>query len=240
MSPASGREPDFTQFYARRGLTNPGQAVAKRSARALREYGARYFKGRLVELGCGDKNKQLLLGDLVSEYIGVDHADCIHDHTNIDILASAYATTLPDDSFDCALCTAVLEHLEEPLDALREAHRILKPQGVALYTVPLFFPLHEEPRDFYRYTRHGLRYLFEKAGFEVLELVPLSSYPLMALTQWNYYLQRVRRGVLKPFVRLAVACANLAAPALDRVLPQDERFTWMYLVVARKPGKGSS
>lgn len=226
---------DFAKFYAKRSLTNPGYAVARRSAEALRTYAERYFKGRLVELGCGDKNKQYLLGDLVTEYIGVDHQDCIHDRSKIDVLASAYATTLPDATFDCALCTAVLEHLEEPRRALEEAHRILVPGGIALYTVPLFFPLHEEPRDFYRYTRHGLRYLFEGAGFEIVEIVPLSSYPLMSFTQWSYYLQTVRRGVLKPIVRAMVAFNNLVAPTLDRVLPRDDRFTWMYLVVARKP-----
>jgi len=226
---------DFAKYYARRSLTNPGRAVVRRSAEAIRKYAERYLSGRLVELGCGDKSKQLLLGDLVSEYIGVDYAGNIHDSTEVDIVASAYATTLPDASFDCALCTAVLEHLEEPRDALAEAFRILKPGGIALYTAPLFFHLHEEPRDFYRYTRHGLRYLFEEVGFEVLELEALSSFPLSAITQWSYYLQNARRGVLKPFVRLAVVCNNLVAPALDRVMPRDERFTWMYLVVARKP-----
>lgn len=238
-APANGGR-DFAKYYARRSLTNPGRAVVRRSAEAIRSFGERYLSGRLVELGCGDKSKQLLLGDLVSEYIGVDYAGNIHDASKVDIVASAYATTLPDDSFDCALCTAVLEHLEEPRDALAEAFRILKPGGTALYTVPLFFHLHEEPRDFFRYTRHGLRYLFEGVGFEIVELEALSSFPLSAITQWSYYLQNGRRGLLKPFVRLAVVFNNLVAPVLDRWLPRDERFTWMYLVVARKPAAPTS
>jgi len=226
----------LARFYKRRRLSNPGRAVERRASAALREYAERHFRGRLVELGCGDKNKELLLGDLVSEYIGVDHAGCIHDTAKVDVIASDYETTLPDASFDCALCVAVLEHLEEPKRAIDEAFRILKPGGTAVYTVPLFFHLHEEPRDFFRYTRHGLRYLFEGAGFERVEIVALSSYPLTAITQWSYYLQTVRKGILKPFVRLVVAFNNLVAPGLDRILPRDERFTWMYLVVAHKPG----
>ena len=56
-------------------------------------------------------------------------------------------------SFDCILSTAVLEHLEDPGCALKEASRVLRLGGHVLYTTPLFWHLHEERRDFYRYTR---------------------------------------------------------------------------------------
>ncbi len=238
MKTAPKRPVDFfdpKKFWTKPSLTNPGWAVCRRAYGAIRERAELHFKGRLLEIGCGEKRMQMLLGDLVDEYIGLDHPGCIHDQSNVDVLASAYETTLASGSFDCVLSAAVIEHLEEPGAALREAARVLKPGGIALYTAPFFFHLHEEPRDFFRYTKHGLRHLFEQAGLEVIEITPLSSYWLTSLTQWSYYLQCVRRGPLKPFVRLAVACNNLVARLLDRVLPRDERFTWMYLVLARKP-----
>lgn len=240
MKPRAAKRPadvyDPKEFWRKPGLSNPGWAVRRRAYGAIRERAEHHFKGRLLEIGCGEKRLQLLLGDLVDEYIGLDHPGCIHDQSNVDVLASAYETTLESETFDCVLSSAVIEHLEEPGAALKEAARVLKPGGVAIYTAPFFFHLHEEPRDFYRYTKHGLRHLFEQAGFEVIEIAPLSSYWLTCMTQWSYYLQCVRRGPLKPFVRLLVMGNNAFARALDRVMPRDERFTWMYLVIARKPG----
>jgi hypothetical protein len=80
-----------------------------------------------------------------------------------------------------------------------------------------------------------LRHLFESAGFEVLEVAPLASFWITAGAAWGYYLQAWRKGLLKPFVRLAVVAGNVVFPFLDRCLPRDERFAWMHIVVARRP-----
>jgi SAM-dependent methyltransferase len=42
----------------------------------------------------------------------------------------------PDASFDCALMAHSLEHCYEPVRALREAHRVLKPRGELVVTTP--------------------------------------------------------------------------------------------------------
>ncbi len=52
---------------------------------------------------------------------------------------------------------------------------MLKPGGKLILTVPFLGRLHEEPFDYYRYTRYGLRHLLEKGGFEVVEIVPTGS-----------------------------------------------------------------
>jgi SAM-dependent methyltransferase len=43
--------------------------------------------------------------------------------------ADAYNTGFPSESFDMVHCRLLLCHLERPLDALREMHRLLKPGG---------------------------------------------------------------------------------------------------------------
>ena len=145
----------------------PQFMVIKRGAQAIVRAAQGRLQGRLLDVGCGTKRKQLLVGDLVDEYVGLDHRDSLHDQSSVDIFGTAYEIPEPDCSFDSILCTAVLEHLEEPELALREAFRVLKPGGHAIYTVPMFWHLHEEPRDFFRYTKYGIKHLMEKAGFEV-------------------------------------------------------------------------
>lgn len=71
--------------------------------------------------------------------------------------------------------------------------------GYVIYTVPLFWHLHEEPRDFYRYTKYGLKYLFEKNGFDIIEIKPLAGFWVTFGQEFVYYLYRFRReGIVNP------------------------------------------
>ena len=221
-------------YYSLWKITDPAFFATRRAGREIRAEAERYFSGRLLDVGCGSKSKQLLVGDLVDEYVGLDHADTLHDLAQADLIGTAYDIPVPDASFDSALCTAVLEHLEDPHAALLEAARVLKPGGYALYTAPLYWHLHEEPRDFFRYTRYGLQHLFTVAGWEVIHIVPMSGFWGTFLTQFNYYLARFAKGPLAYLLAPPIALNNLAAFCLDRGVLRDERFTWLYLVVARK------
>lgn len=127
----------------------------------------------------------------------------------------------------------MLEHLERPGDALNEAHRLLRPGGHLILTAPFFWPLHEEPRDFYRYSPYGLRFLLEEADFEVCEVVPLSGAWTTFALQWSYALTKYRRGPLTPFVSLLTRFVQWAGPRWDRVDFQP-RFSWNHLAVGRR------
>ncbi|MCP4361151.1 MAG: methyltransferase domain-containing protein [Chloroflexi bacterium] len=223
------------KYYNRYGITHPAYNVSRIAGAHIRDRASCYFSGRMLEIGCGTKIKGLLVGEFVDEHIGLDHAECPHDHSNIDIFGTAYEIPVDDSSYDCVLSTAVMEHLEEPQKAICEAFRVLNSGGYGIYTMPLFWHLHEEPRDFFRYTKYGLQYLFEKAGFDIVELTPLSGYWVMSSTEWNYYLKKFRRSLLKYFVDGVIMFNNWFFPKLDKGVLRDERFTWMYLVVIRKP-----
>ena len=217
------------------GVTDPAWRAYRIAARQIREAGQGRLRGRMLEIGCGAKTKGLLLGDLVAEHVGLDHEDTPHDKSRIDLFGTAYDIPADSDSFDCVLSTAVLEHLEEPAAALKEAFRVLKPGGYGLYTAPFFWHLHEEPRDFFRYTRYGLDYLFRDAGFTVEKIEPMSGFVTTFLTLLNYNINKLGRGPLAPIAKLAIAMNNLIAAMADRGPFRDERFTWMYLAVVRKP-----
>lgn len=97
--------------------------------RQLKQYASEYFSGRLIDIGCGTKPYKDLLAPYITEHIGVDHQNTLHDKSNIDRFGTAYEIPAEDGEFDCALYTAVLEHLEESELALKECHRVLKRGG---------------------------------------------------------------------------------------------------------------
>jgi len=72
-------------------------------------------------------------------------------------------TTMRDkEKYDVILCLNVLEHEYETEKALRNLHRALRRNGVAYIAVPVHFPLHDEPHDYWRFTEHSLRRLLKE------------------------------------------------------------------------------
>ena len=204
--------------------------------RAVVDCGARHLRGRLVDIGCGAKPYAAALAPYVESHVGVDHPAT--PHGRVEGGPARHRLRHPRRarrSFDGALCTAVLEHLEEPEKAIRECHRVLKPGGVAVYSVPFIWHLHEEPRDFFRFSKYGLRYLFEK--------VRLRAGRDAGAVRLLHHLRHPAQLLRLPAQPRPAALAAADRPVLpgdprrgwllDR-LSRDERYTWMYVLVARK------
>jgi ubiquinone/menaquinone biosynthesis C-methylase UbiE len=202
----------------------------------LERYASKYFTGKLIDIGCGTKPYQRLVIPYVISHVGIDHKDTLHEKSNIDRFGTAYGIPAEDGEFDCALCTAVLEHLEEPERALRECYRVLRSAGIAIYSVPFIWHLHEEPRDFYRFSKYGLQYLFEKVGFDIIEINPLSGFWVTFGQLFVYYIYRFNRGPFKfipiiPVIGLLIQGLCYLLGQIDKT----EQWTWMHMIVARKP-----
>jgi SAM-dependent methyltransferase len=137
------------------------------------EAAAEFAGGHLVDIGCGGKPYQALFAPFIKGYLGLD----IYSKTSNtpDVFALAQALPLQNASADTVFLAQVLEHVSEPWTCLREVSRILKPGGHLILTVPQTWMLHEAPFDFYRYTPHGLKYLCERAGLEVVLEKPLGN-----------------------------------------------------------------
>jgi SAM-dependent methyltransferase len=198
----------------------------------------KYAKGTLLDIGCGVKPYMKMAAPYVKVHIGVDHHATLHDKSNIDMPGSAYDLPLEDDSVQTILCTDVLEHLEEPKKAIAESFRVLATGGYAIYTVPLFWHIHEAPRDYFRYTEFGLRYLFEECGYEVVEVKSLTGFVATFSQMLVYFLFRLRRGGrLNPLWWLIPplgALIQLIAYMINKVDPTKD-FTAEYVLVAQKP-----
>jgi len=197
----------------------------------------KYACGKLLDIGCGQKPYFQMAFPFVDKHIGIDCQGALNDRDGADILGVATNIPCKTGYFDVVLCTDVLEHLEEPKIAIMETCRVLKVGGYAIYTVPLFWHIHEPPRDFYRYTKYGLKYLFEECGFEIEEIKPLSGFIVMVSQFLAYYLLKFRMGgKLNPLWWLIPPINHLIqaiAYALNKI-DRSEEFTIEYILVARK------
>lgn len=198
------------------------------------------FRGCVVDLGCGTRPYERDILAHADCYVGVDWNRTLHGmHADV---AADIGAALPfqDESADCVVAFEVLEHMAEPGRLLEESRRILAPGGLMMISVPFQWWVHEGPRDYYRYTRHGLAYLMNKAGFEIDTIVPTSGFWSMWVLKLNYQTARLPRGP-RPLRRLMRAVlipfwwsGQTLAPILDRLWPE-ERETAGYFVTARKP-----
>jgi SAM-dependent methyltransferase len=124
-----------------------------------------YFKGKVLNAGAGNRDiRRLVDGQLFNQDIPTG----LHN-ANINIFSPLHQIPVEDGFFDVIICNAVLEHVANPDDVLREFHRVCKPKGVLYLCVPFMQPEHLDPTDFQRYTLDGLKRLVQQHGFEVIQ-----------------------------------------------------------------------
>ncbi len=201
---------------------------------------AGHIKGTVYDLGCGERPYEQDILEYADEYIGVDWGHTHHD-LKADLVSDLNRPLpLEGEVADTVVSFQVMEHLCEPQTMLGEAFRILRKNGNIVVTVPFQWWVHEAPDDYFRYTIHGLRYMFEKAGFSDIQITPSSGFFSMWVLKSNYFSTRLIRGP-RP-LRLALRALMLPvwfvsqwlAPHLDRLDGRPELETAGYTVVARK------
>ncbi len=162
---------------------------------------------RVFDIGCGTKPFSADLTKIGCICIGVDIDDGFYDQGFIDLVGSAYRVPAADGEADAVMLIQVIEHLDKPQEAFAEAHRLLKPGGIAIVTSPFLYPIHAAPHDYLRYTRFFIEGLAEKTGFEVVERREIAGYWFSAGVNCALYMQSFNRGLLARFRVIDVAIA---------------------------------
>ena len=138
----------------------------------------KYAKGHLVDLGCGHVPLYATYKDLVSQNTCLDWANTAHENGYLDQVQDLNKPIdSPDASVDTIVLSDVLEHIRKPEELIREMFRLLRPNGHVIMNVPYYYGLHEQPYDYFRYTRFALKSMAEDAGFEVVHLEAIGGVP---------------------------------------------------------------
>jgi len=173
----------------------------------------------VYDIGCGQKPFASYLKNKVKVHIGVDLVDGFYKSNQIDLIGSAYKVPAPDGIADAVILSQVIEHLETPLRAIRECHRLLKSGGLMFLSFPFLYPVHAEPRDFLRYTECYLRQEIAGTGFEVVESEQLGGYWYLTGIYAAMYLQDLERGPLltRRLVKLVSMLAQFLCLGLHKL-----------------------
>lgn len=93
----------------------------------------------------------------------------ISNYPNVEVVADAHVLPYADNSVDAIFISAVIEHLYNPLVAIAEMHRVLKPRGVVFSITPFMQAYHGYPHHYQNLTLTGHEYYFTSKGFTLLE-----------------------------------------------------------------------
>lgn len=119
----------------------------------------------IVEIGARPAEGQEHEADLRDLFRGREYIGCdLQPGVGVDRVEDVHALTFADASVGTLIAADTLEHVADPIRAMQEVHRVLKPGGTAVITSVMFFVIHEHPWDYWRFTPQGFEQLL--APFE--------------------------------------------------------------------------
>lgn len=187
---------------------------------------------RLLDAGAGEgANKKFCEHlDYVSqdfaEYLGEGDGSGLQtgswDVGGIDIVSDITNIPEPDGTFDAILCSEVFEHLPDPVLALKEFSRLLKPGGTLLITAPFSSLSHFAPYHYYSgFNRYFYQQHLPEQGFEILQLEENGNYfewLAQELRRLDFMAVRYSKAAMSRFER---AVRDLLLKALERFSSTD-------------------
>jgi SAM-dependent methyltransferase len=187
---------------------------------------------RILDAGAGEGRYARYFGRCC--YTGVDLGigDPAWDYSSLHALADLAALPFASGSFDACLNIVTLEHVREPAAVIGELARVLQPGGRLLLAVPHQWEVHQAPHDYFRFTRYGVRYLLEGAGFTEISIRPAGGlFRLLSRRLLNAL--QFFPALAWPLAALVLVPLALILPAFDS-LDRECSFTLGYICTARK------
>ncbi len=176
-------------------------------------------KGSILDIGCGYGHFIKMMGNAGWAAAGIEPSSRTSGYAK-DKGLTVIETTIddaefPDESFDVITAFYVLEHLFDPLSAVKKIVMLLKPRGLTVLRVPHTTPLvkfltifkiknnlYDLPFHLYDFSPKTIRLLLEKAGFSSIRVIPGSP------TSPNHYGERAISLVSGTFSQILFSMSN--------------------------------
>jgi SAM-dependent methyltransferase len=187
---------------------------------------------RVLDAGAGEGNYKRYFSK--QRYCGLDLGvgDQKWDYTRLDVVGDLARIPFEAGTFDAAINIVTLEHVTEPARVVCEIARVLKPGGRLLLIAPLEWEEHQQPHDYYRYTRYGLEHLLKQAGFAEIVIEPVGGF-FRLLSRRLFNALQFFPGPLMIVAAIFFVPPALFLPLLDG-MDRRRNFTPGYICVARR------
>ena len=127
----------------------------------------------------------------------------------------------------------VLEHTKNPINAIQNLYEIIEENSYVMLSTPFIFHIHDEPYDFFRFTKYGLEILFQ--NFKEVVIKPRNGWFETILVL--FVRLRMERNILSKMIgNLFILIYFLLTPItyLLQSIIKSEKITTGYFVYAKK------
>jgi len=198
----------------------------------------------VIDIGCFNKWPEKMIPASCT-YHGLDYLETAEQwYKSVpDCYADARKLPIASASVDTVLLIDVLEHIDDSESVFSETCRVLKKGGQMIMQVPFLYPLHDEPRDYFRYTEHGFKMLSEKMKFKI-EKISATGHPLETATLmlniafsksvYNWLITKNPLLILALVLPLFTTVTNLLAKLFALLSKNDSFMPFSYQLVLIK------
>ena len=213
-------------------LTNPNWLVLRARRRIFDRWLAQLPANELDVLDIGGRIQpyRALIANRIGRYIAVD----LRLTPLVNLVARAEELPLCNAGFDLVICTQVLEYVAQPSLVFGEIHRVLRPGGALLLSVPSACPM-DAAEECWRFLPAGLRHLL--AGFTRVEVVAETGSVAGFFRTVNTCLDIFVRYPAARYVyrRTMAPLLNLVGALVEKLSGRrNEQFAVNYSVLAEK------
>jgi SAM-dependent methyltransferase len=213
-------------------LSNPSWLVLRRRRMIFQKWLGHIAGDELLVLDVGGRIQPYrpLLEKHLRYYVALD----LRQTPLVNVIARGEQIPLSDGKVDLVLCTQVLQYVSDPAAAVAEIHRVLKPGGHLLLSVPAVFPQDSE-HDRWRFLPDGLTLLLRsfrdvEIAAEGLSVAGFFRTVCIWLVMFGrpVFVAKILRITLVPLL-------NLTAALLDRWFARgNTQFTVNFSALAKK------
>ncbi|TAL50343.1 methyltransferase domain-containing protein [Patescibacteria group bacterium] len=192
------------------------------------------FHGIVLDIGGRDRGRFQKPKNQVERWIFADINPTHHPDLLLDV-ANMHA--VQTKSIDVISACELFEHVKRVDAGLRECHRVLKPSGLLIITVPFLYPIHADPYDYQRWTEDKWRETLEEIGFSIETCIVMGRFFTVVADELKMLIRSFSkpiRWILAPLIPCFSLLVWLDYSSFVAHRPRLKNYHGGYFILARK------